>query len=92
MEEKLQWSKRGGLGEVGERGRISEGTTSIEITYICENTNVNLSILYGEGGSREGASGKPTMCFVHVCHYHYEPYYDVRLECTNKSIKKTMYL
>ena len=59
----------------GEGGRINEGITSIDIMYICEITNVNLNILYGEGE----AGGKPTKCCVHVCHYHYELHYDVRL-------------
>ena len=80
MEEKLQWSQGGGLAEGGGvRGRINEGITSNDLMYMCENINVNLNTLSGEGGSGEGVRGKPTKCCVHVCHYHYELHYDVRL-------------
>ena len=82
IEVKLQLSQGGGVGEVAVgRGRINEGITSIDIMYICKNTNVSLNnTLYGEGwGSGEGARGKPTKGYVHVCHYDYELHYDVRL-------------
>ena len=60
-------------------GRINKGITSIDIMYVCENTNVDLNILHGEAGSGEEAGGKSTKCSVHVCHYHCELPYDVRL-------------
>ena len=70
-----RWSK----GRGGGRVRFIEGITTIGYVYICENTNVNLSTLFGEGGDGKRARGKPTKCCVHVCHYHYELHYDVRL-------------
>ena len=70
-----RWSR----GREEERGRISEGFTSTDIMYVCEDSNVNLNILYGEGGRGKGVGGKLTKCCVHVCHYHYELHYDVRL-------------
>ena len=69
----------------------SNGSDSfIDVIYICENINANLNIMYGEGegAAKEGGRGKLTKCCVHVCHYHSELHYDVRLQCTNRIIKK----
>ena len=71
MEEKLQCSKGGRFffgGGVRGRGKINEGNTSTDIMYICENTNANLNILYGEGkelrGSRGGGSPSAVCMYV----------------------------
>ena len=36
-------------GEWGKRRRINEVNTSTDIMYLCEDTNANLNIMYGEG-------------------------------------------
>ena len=77
MDEKPQWSQGRGPREEGGRVRFIEGITTIGYVYICENTSVNLSILYGEGG--DGEVGWGTKCCVHVCHCQHDLHYDVRL-------------
>ena len=49
----------------GEGERINEGNTSSEVMYICEITNANLNIMFGEGegvGREPGGSSPSTVC------------------------------
>ena len=78
MEEKLQWSQGGDLGEEGgEGGSMKESLPLTLCTYVRIPMPISIPCMGKEGSGER--RGKLTKCWVRVCHYHYEQHYDVRL-------------
>ena len=58
-----RWSRE------GRRGRINEGIVSIDIMYICENTNVSLNTLYEEGSEPGKTPSAVCVCVTITMNY-----------------------